>query len=93
MVKQDRLHGFDNGFDIVLVLTKNSTALVRQTYKRMRKEFSEGIKNNEVDVHDIMNMPKRFSKYELNSKKMIIIAKKQTTNLDRVIRFICNQKN
>lgn len=79
---------FDNGFDIVLVLTKNSTALVRQTYKRMRKEFYDGIKNNEVDVHDIMNMPKRFSRYELNSKKMIIIAKKQTTNLDRVINFI-----
>lgn len=79
---------FDNDFDIVMVLTKNSTALVRQTYKRMRKEFSQGIKNNEVDVHDIMNMPKRFSKYELSSKKMIIIAKKQTTNLDRVISFI-----
>lgn len=82
--------GFDNGFDIVLVLTKNSTALVRQTYKRMRKEFYGSIKDNEVHVYDIMNMPKKFTQHELNHKKMIIIAKKQTTNLDRVISFINN---
>src|SRR5687768_767448 len=31
--------GFDNGFDIAVVLTKPTTALARQTYKRVSKDF------------------------------------------------------
>ncbi|MGV8025012.1 MAG: Z1 domain-containing protein [Anaerolineaceae bacterium] len=79
---------FDNVFDMAIILTKNSKALVSQTYKRMKSEFKEGINNYEVQVIDIMNnIDRRLTEYELN-KKIIIIAKKQTNNLNKIADFI-----
>lgn len=81
---------FDNCFDLAIILTKNSSPLVKQTYKRMRSEFSTNIINNEVDVFDIMNsVDSKLTEYELN-KKIIIVAKKQKDNLDRISEFISN---
>lgn len=79
--------GFDNGFDMALILTKNSKALVDQTRKRMRSEFREAISNNDVDVFDIIKMNDGLTDYELD-KKIIIVAKKEKTNLDRISKFI-----
>ena len=79
--------GFDNGFDMALILTKNSKALVDQTRKRMRSEFREAISNNDVDVFDIIKMNDGLTDYELD-KKIIIVAKKEKTNLDRISTFI-----
>ena len=74
---------FDNQFDVCLILTKNSTALAKQTYQRVEQEFSRFIDEDRVDVYDIMSVPQRFTSYELN-KKIVIVAKKETKNLDRL---------
>ena len=78
---------FDNGFDYVFILTKNSKALVEQTYKRMRKEFKQFIDDDEVDVSDIMKLQDDLTSYELE-KHLIFIAKKQKDNLVRICNFI-----
>ncbi|MEG0722500.1 MAG: Z1 domain-containing protein, partial [Lachnospiraceae bacterium] len=78
---------FDNNFDNVFILTKNSKALVEQTYKRMRKEFKAFLDRDEVDVSDIMKLQDELTPYELE-KKLIIIAKKQKDNLERIGNFI-----
>ncbi len=78
---------FDNGFDYVFILTKNSKALIEQTYKRMRKEFRAFVEKDEVDVSDIMKLHDELTPYELE-KKLIIVAKKQKDNLERIVNFI-----
>lgn len=80
---------FDNRFDMVFILTKNSVALVKQTYKRMRREFRSFINANEVEVFDIMNEPEGLTEYELD-KKVIVVAKKEKRNLDKISDFISN---
>lgn len=78
---------FDNRFDMVFILTKNSKALVQQTYKRMRREFKEFIQENEVEVFDIMKVLEGLTDYELD-KKIVIVAKKEKRNLDKISSFI-----
>ncbi len=78
---------FDNDFDMVFVLTKNSVALATQTVKRMKKEFSYFIDEEEVEIFDIMNVLDGLTDYEL-SKKLIIVAKKEKKNLVRISNFI-----
>jgi hypothetical protein len=74
---------FDNGFDIVVVLSKNSRPLIEQTYKRLRAEFSEFVEDGDLEIYDIMNCPESFSRFELDSK-LVFIAKKQSDNLSRL---------
>ncbi len=80
---------FDNDFDMAFILTKNSKALVQQTYKRMRKEFKAFIKEQEIEVLDIMQSNYELSEFELE-KKLVIVAKKETHNLDKISCFIEN---
>jgi len=75
--------GFDNGFDVAVVLTKPTTALARQTYKRVSKEFADFIEADEVKVYDILELPDRLTQFELN-QKLIFIVKKQSDNLNRL---------
>ena len=75
--------GFDNGFDIAVVLTKPTTALARQTYKRVSKDFAEFIESDMTKVYDILEIPERLTKFELN-QKLIFIVKKQSDNLKRL---------
>ncbi|EIM04286.1 hypothetical protein UUC_03660 [Rhodanobacter denitrificans] len=77
---------FDNGFDIAIVLSKNSKALIQQTYKRLRSEFAAFIDDGEVDIYDIMTAPKAFGNFELDSR-LIFVAKKQDDNLRRLIEL------
>lgn len=77
---------FDNGFDIVIVLSKNSRALIEQTAKRLNSEFSYFVEEGDLDIYDIMTAPVSFSQFELNSK-LIFVAKKQTDNLRRLIEL------
>ncbi|WP_213074052.1 Z1 domain-containing protein [Acinetobacter terrestris] len=81
--------GFDNGYDIAIVLSKNSKALIQQTYKRLSKDFEIFIDDKELEIHDIMRAPKFFSKFELESK-LIFVAKKQDDNLRRLIDLFEN---
>lgn len=78
---------FDNGYDIAIVLSKNSRALIEQTAKRLTSEFQSFIADGELDIYDIMNAPTSFTAYELDSK-LIFVAKKQDDNLRRLIELI-----
>src|SRR5271170_974476 len=75
---------FDNGFDIAIVLSKNSRALIEQTAKRLNSEFKMFIDDGELEVYDIMHAPASFGGFELDSK-LIFVAKKQSDNLRRLI--------
>ena len=83
--------GFDNGYDIAIVLSKNSKALIQQTYKRLSKDFEVFIDEKELEIHDIMQAPTSFSKFELQSK-LIFVAKKQDDNLRRLIDLFQNNQ-
>jgi hypothetical protein len=75
---------FDNGFDIAIVLSKNSRALIEQTTKRLNTEFKAFVDDGELEIYDIMHSPETFGAFELDSK-LIFVAKKQGDNLRRLI--------
>lgn len=74
---------FDNGYDVAIILTKPTTALAKQTYKRVSKEFAEFIEADQAKAYDILELPERLTGFELN-QKLIIIVKKQKNNLERL---------
>jgi hypothetical protein len=80
---------FDSGFDIAIVLSKNSTALIEQTAKRLNSEFKMFTDDGELDIYDIMHAPNSFGAFELDSK-LIFVAKKQKDNLRRLIDLFKN---
>jgi hypothetical protein len=80
---------FDNTYDIAIVLSKNSRALIEQTAKRLNSEFSMFVEDGELDIYDIMHAPETFGAYELDSK-LIFVAKKQSDNLRRLIDLYQN---
>ena len=75
--------GFDNRFDVAIVLTKGTKALARQTLSRIRREFAPFHAEDRLQMHDIMTVPAGLTGYELN-QKLIFVAKKQSDNLDRL---------
>jgi hypothetical protein len=77
---------FDNGYDIAIVLSKNSRALIEQTSKRLSSEFKMFIDDGELEVYDIMHAPTSFGAFELDLK-LIFVAKKQSDNLRRLIEL------
>jgi hypothetical protein len=74
---------FDNGFDIAIVLTKGTKALTKQTVERVRRQFAAEQEQDLLQVFDIMAMPPNLTGYELD-QKLVIIAKKQSDNLNRL---------
>lgn len=78
---------FDNGYDLAVVLTKNSNALAMQTTARMIQEFKEFKDDDIIEIFDIMCMPPDMKKYELE-KKIIIVVKKEKNNLPKLLKFI-----
>lgn len=78
--------GFDKEYDLTLVLTKGTKALTKQTYERLDKEFEDFIEDDVVKLYDIMNIPEELTPYILD-QKLILIAKKETHNLDRIIKL------
>jgi hypothetical protein len=79
--------GFDRGFDIALVLTKGTKTLSAQTVARLNADFEEFINEDELLVLDIMKLPGKLTRSELK-RKIVIVAKKQAQNLERLIDFI-----
>lgn len=75
---------FDNGYDITIVLSKNSKALIEQTAKRLRTEFRKFLDDGTLKLYDIMESPRSFTDFELEAK-MIFVAKKESNNLKRLI--------
>lgn len=78
---------FDNGYDLAIVLTKNSNALAMQTVARMRKEFEPFRDEDLIDIYDIMCKPNNMYQYELD-KKLIIVVKKEKNNIPKLMQFI-----
>ena len=76
-----------NHFDIAIVLSKNSRALIEQTAKRLNSEFKMFVDDGELDIYDIMHAPESFGIFELDSK-LIFVAKKQDDNLRRLIDLL-----
>ena len=81
---------FDNGFDIAVVLTKGTKALTKQTVERIRRQFVAEQEQDLLQVFDIMSMPPNLTGYEL-SQKLVIVAKKQSDNLNRLIALFQEQ--
>jgi hypothetical protein len=78
---------FDQGTDIALVLTKGTKTLSAQTVSRLSADFAEFIDGDEVVVLDIMKLPGRLTRSELG-RKIVVVAKKQARNLERLIEFM-----
>ncbi|WP_286798482.1 Z1 domain-containing protein [Pseudomonas sp. UBA4034] len=76
---------FDEGYDISLVLTKGTKTLAQQTVSRISKDFKTFIDEEKIIIFDIMNLTK-LTRPDLK-KKIIIVAKKEIKNLERVISF------
>lgn len=77
---------FDRGFDGAIVLSKNSTALIQQTVKRLESEFSTFTGDGDMEIYDIMTAPTSYTQFELEAKH-IFVAKKQKHNLERLIEL------
>jgi len=77
---------FDCGFDIAVVFTKGTKTLSAQTVARLRHDLREFIDDDEVLVFDIMQPPGKLTKSE-QRHKLVIVAKKQAKNLERIIQF------
>lgn len=78
---------FDNGYDLAVVLTKNSNALAKQTTARMKQEFYDFRDEDIIEIFDIMCIPPNMSQFELD-KKMIIVVKKEKNNIPKLMDFI-----
>jgi hypothetical protein len=78
---------FDNGYDMAIVLTKGTKPLVEQTLKRLSDDFSPFTDERKMQIHDIMVFPQNLVRYELN-QKLVIVAKKETNNLKRIIKAL-----
>ncbi|MBP9759777.1 MAG: hypothetical protein KBD24_00220 [Candidatus Pacebacteria bacterium] len=76
---------FDNGYDVSIILTKGTKALVKQTVQRMEKDFAEFIASDLAEVFDIMFMPDNLTAYERN-KKLIIVVKKEVNNMNKILQ-------
>ena len=77
---------FDAGYDIAIVLTKGTKTLSGQTVKRIGRDFKKFIDGDEVFLFDIMAAPEPLTRSELR-RKLVIVAKKQVQNLERVQSF------
>lgn len=78
---------FDNGYDMAIILTKGTIALAQQTYERLEDDFSKFIEDDQVQIYDILHIPENLPKWILK-QKLIMVVKKETNNLKRIIRAL-----
>lgn len=78
---------FDRGFNVAVVLTKGTKTLSAQTVARLGSDFAAFVDDDELLVLDIMKMPGKLTRNELR-RKIVVVAKKQAQNLDRLVEFI-----
>ena len=75
---------FDNGFDVAIVFTKNSIALVTQTINRLKTEFEKPIESNKLFVWDIVKVEGGTLTGYILGNKQVFVVKKESKNLDRL---------
>lgn len=83
---------FDEGFDIAIVLTKGTKALSAQTVSRLKHDFYDFDRQDEIKIYDIMNMPKELTSFETR-QKLIFVAKKQHKNLEHIIKIFASDQH
>ena len=81
---------FDRGFDVAVVFTKGTKTLSAQTVKRITTDLREFIDDDEILIFDIMQPPGKLTMSE-QRRKLVIVAKKQAQNLERIIAFFDEQ--
>jgi hypothetical protein len=82
---------FDNGYDIAVVLTKNSVALVEQTLKRLRADLDCFLKEKELEIYKSDSCPTDFTSSELDEAKLVLVANKQKDQLARLKKLFTEQ--
>ena len=58
----------DNGYDHVVIFTKGTKALARQTVARLKRDLRLAIEQELLSVYDIMLLPDTLSPWELERK-------------------------
>ncbi len=80
---------FDNDYDVAIVLTKGTKALLKQTMRRLEKDYEKFIEDDQISLFDIMNFPNNVTPWERN-KKIIIVVKKEINNMKKLIQNLVN---
>ncbi len=78
---------FDEGYRGVIVLTKGTVTLAKQTLARIEEAFAHLSDRDECQMFDILNMPSRLSPFERN-QRIIIVAKKEDDNLAALLELV-----
>lgn len=76
---------FDVGFDIAIVLTKNSKLLTDQTVRRLNKDLKIFVPS-EIEIEDIYVFRERVLRPSEMLNKKIFVSKKQVDNIDLLIK-------
>ncbi len=76
--------GFDKKYDITVVLTKGTKALLKQTVQRFKSEFQEFEEEDILRVFDVMEIPEDLNEYVIERQKLIIVVKKEDDNINRL---------
>ena len=84
---------FDRGYDWVIVFTKGTRALTKQTLIRLEKEFKDFSGDDDlIQIYDIGALPDNLIKFEIN-QKFIIVCKKEHTNTEKLSHAIETYKD
>lgn len=73
---------FDEGYDLTIIFTKNSVALVEQTMKRLKSEFKRPVDASRLYVWDVIKLQDGLLTGYILREKNIIVVKKEQKNLD-----------
>src|SRR5579871_4144195 len=63
---------FDNDVDVAVIITKGTKALTKQTVMRVKNDFASFIKQDRMQVFDVMEVPATLTGYELNQKIVFV---------------------
>lgn len=82
---------FDSGFDVSIVFTKNSVALVEQTMRRLKSEFEMPVERNKLFIWDVIKLQnmEQLTGYVL-SNKIILVVKKEYRNMEKLHELVDN---
>ncbi len=81
---------FDNSYDVVIILTKNNVPLALQTLKRVNRDFGEFVAKDQLFAADIMDVKDNGLTPYQASQKIVLVVKKETTNLDHLLNLFNN---
>ncbi len=79
--------GFDSGFDIAVVLTKPSKALVAQTMRRLQHDLGPALVQNRLRIYNAASRIRALNEWQQNLK-LIFVAKKHPQNLENLRRAL-----